>query len=159
MGTLKQIAARGAYFITIGARDPDVWSQLMIHDLGPNVKPFLNDIRQWSLIIAQKKAGAHATKINCWDFKNCARNGHDKCAKEAVVCPAFSETVLNGINGGKNGGRSCWLIPGTVCGSRIQRSFAARSLVCRFCNFKRFVLSEENPDCVVSDTFLRMLVR
>jgi len=158
VGILKQIAARGAYFIEIGASDPDSWSQLMIHDVGPNVRPFLNDIRQWSLIIVQKKAGAHAAKINCWDYKNCGRTIKDRNAKAPAICPAFSHTALNGINGGKNGGRSCWLIPGTLCGRRIQRSCVTKSLACSLCDFKRFVLREGNPDCMVSDAFLRMLI-
>jgi hypothetical protein len=158
MGALKQIAARGAYFIEIGANDLDVWSQLMINDLGRNMKPFLHELRQWSLIIVQRKAGAQSTKINCWDFKRCNRNMENKRVKELISCPVFTETRLNGINGGKNGGRSCWLIPGTLCGRRIQRSLISKSLTCKLCDFKSFVLREENSNCVVSDKFLNMLI-
>jgi len=158
MGILKEIVARGAYFIEIGASDFDVWSQLMVNDIGHNVKPFLNEVRQWSLIIVQKTAGAKLTKTNCWDFKECGRTIESKGVKELVVCPAFSETRLHRINAGKNGGRCCWLIPGTLCGGRIQRSFVPKSVACRRCNFKSFVLNEENSNCIVSDKFLNMLI-
>jgi len=158
MGVLKQMAARGAYFIQTGAHDPDLWSQLMINDFSQNVKPFLHELRQWSLIMVQKKAGMQPSKINCWDFKRCGGNVEGDRAQKLIDCPVFSESALNGINGGKNGGRSCWLIQGTFCGSRIQRSLIPKSLACKFCDFKRFVLREENSNCVVSDQFLNMLI-
>jgi hypothetical protein len=158
MGVFKSIVSRGAYFIEMGASDLDVWSQLMISDLGRNVKPALNEVRQWSLIIVQKKAGAQSTKINCWDYKGCGSNINSNRLQGVNVCPAFSDTSFNGINGGRNGGRSCWKIPCTLCGSMIQRSVVPKSLACKFCDFKNFVLNEEDSNCIVSDKFLDMLI-
>jgi len=159
MGALKNIVARGAYLIETGADEMDVWSELMIHHAGPNVTPFLYDIRQWALIIVQKKAGAQSAKMNCWDFKRCNSNTGNDRIKKSDVCPVFSKTALDGINGGKNGGRSCWLIPGTLCGSRIQRAIIPKSIACRLCDFKRHVLREENPHRIITDTFLTMLIQ
>ena len=158
MGAMKEIAARGAYFIEIGVSDLDVWSQLMINDLGNNVKPFLNEVRQWSLIIVQKKEGAQSTKINCWDFQGCDKHITSEHENELRSCPAFLETQLNGINGGKNGGRACWVIPDTLCFVRIRRTLIPKHLSCMLCNFKKNVLKEEKSDLTISDSFLNMLI-
>ena len=64
MGIFKEMAGCGAYFIETGNYDKDSWSELMIKELGQNVKPFLDDIRQWSLIIAQRRKSALIMKVN-----------------------------------------------------------------------------------------------
>jgi hypothetical protein len=43
----------GEYFIEIGAIDLHVWSQLMINDFSQNVKAFLHELRQWTLIMVE----------------------------------------------------------------------------------------------------------
>jgi hypothetical protein len=45
-------------------------------------------------------------RTNCWQFKNCGREPGGKKASELGICPAASETRLNTINSGKNGGRA-----------------------------------------------------
>lgn len=157
MGILKEMAARGAYYIGNGTDDFDSWSQLMINELGPNVKPFLKEIRQWSLIIAQRQAGARETKVNCWDFQRCGRHLSVGQENGMPVCPAFLETGLTGINGGKNGGRACWVIPGTLCGGWFRRTLVPKYVACMLCDFKRTLLKEERADCIISKRFLNML--
>lgn len=158
MGILKEMAARGAYFIKNGTIDFNSWSRLMIDDLGPNVKPFLKEIRQWSLIIAQRQAGAQSMKINCWDFHQCGRHISGEQKNKIPVCPAFLETRLAGINGGKNGGRACWVVPGTLCGGWVRRTLVPKYVACKLCGFKRTLLEEERLDRIISDRFLDMLI-
>ena len=123
MGIFKEMAARGANYIESDANNFDVWSKLMIDNFGPNVKPFLKEIMQWSLILTQRKAGAQTMKINCWDFKECGKKANGNHTKEHDTCPAFLNSKLDGIHGGTNAGRACWIVAGTKCGSRIKRTF------------------------------------
>ena len=55
-------------------------------------------------------------KINCWEFKKCGRQPGGVKVAELGVCEAASAAVLNDIHDGKNGGRACWAITGTLCG-------------------------------------------
>lgn len=89
MGILKEMAVRGAYYIETGKSDLNEWSTIMIDEAGPNARQFLYEIRQWSLIIAQRKAGAQAAKINCWDFKSCGKEANGKHVREFGICPAY----------------------------------------------------------------------
>ncbi len=74
-------------------------------------------------------------KMNCWEFKNCGR--------EAEICPAATELSANGINDGKNGGRTCWVIAGTLCGGRVQGVHAEKISDCMECDFYLLVKKEE----------------
>ena len=47
MSILKHVLAAGAYYVRSGVRDFDAWSQLMIDECGPAMKPFLEDIMEW----------------------------------------------------------------------------------------------------------------
>ena len=86
---------------------------------------------------------ASMARINCWDFKKCGREpGGDK-ADELGVCPATELTTVNGVNMGKNGGRSCWAIAGTLCGGKVQGVFAEKIANCATCDFYNKVLNEE----------------
>ncbi len=55
-------------------------------------------------------------KLNCWQVKKCGREPGGAEEAQLGTCPATAETAVNGINNGKNGGRSCWAIAGTLCG-------------------------------------------
>lgn len=79
-------------------------------------------------------------KINCWEFKECGLEPNGKNVLEQGVCPVAIESSLNGVHGGKNGGRCCWLIKyyysnsGTLLGST-----ACIMTECKTCNFYRCV--------------------
>jgi hypothetical protein len=47
-------------------------------------------------------------KMNCWQVKKCGREPGGGNEAQLGVCPAATETALQGVNGGKNGGRACW---------------------------------------------------
>lgn len=158
MGILKEMVARGAYLIETGATSLDLWSRLMVDELGPNAKPFLYEIRQWSLIIAQRKFGSQSMKLNCWEFQKCGREANGKHAKQLGICPVYLCSELDGIHGGSNGGRSCWVAGYTKCGGIIKRMLVPHVLECISCNFRKTVIYEERSDCLISDRFLNMLI-
>lgn len=140
-----------------GERDYDAWVRHMINDLGPEVKPFLRDVLQWSLISIQGKKGSDENKLNCWEIRQCGFvPGDDKSKKDN--CPACMEVRLDGIHGGKNGGRACWVINGTRCDGSVQRSFRKKKKRCNDCSFYKTVLIEEDPGFVISPEFIRMLI-
>jgi hypothetical protein len=61
------------------------------------------------------------------------------------------------MNHGKNGGRACWVISGTFCGSKVQGTFAAKMSNCMKCDFYGIVKAEEGASYVGSTGLLKML--
>jgi len=66
------------------------------------------------------------------------------------VCPAATETRLDGAHGGLNGGRTCWIIAGTLCGGSVQGSFASKMGNCMNCEFYKNVKEEEGKNFKMS---------
>ena len=73
----------------------------------------------------------------------CGREQGGILAAELGVCPATVEEGLEGVHGGKNAGRSCWVVAGTFCRGEIQGSFARKYRNCGKCNFYIKVRMEE----------------
>jgi hypothetical protein len=82
-------------------------------------------------------------KLNCWEFKKCGREPGGKNAVELGVCPAAMENNFEGIYGGKNAGRVCWIVAGTYCEGDVQGTFAKKIKDCIFCDFYQKVKEEE----------------
>ena len=78
------------------------------------------------------------SKRNCWEFKNCGRGPYSDDS-----CPAATERRADGIHGGMNAGRCCWVVAGTLCGGQVQGSFAAKLDNCLACDFYNEVRREE----------------
>ena len=85
-------------------------------------------------------------KQNCWEIKRCGREPGGVNISKFGVCPAAEKTNADGINGGKNGGRICWAVSGTLCGGKIQGNFAKKQLNCMGCEFFKQVQSEEGAN-------------
>jgi len=83
-------------------------------------------------------------RINCWEFKKCGRELGGSKSDDLGVCPAATDTNVNGINTGKNGGRCCWVVAGTLCGGAVQGVFAEKLANCVTCEFYKKVLNEES---------------
>ncbi|MCK4382718.1 MAG: hypothetical protein KAW66_05430 [Candidatus Lokiarchaeota archaeon] len=83
-------------------------------------------------------------RVNCWEFKKCGREAGGDKTEEFGVCPAATDTNVNGVNTGLNGGRSCWVIAGTLCGGAVQGVFAEKLANCVSCDFYDKVLNEES---------------
>ncbi len=85
-------------------------------------------------------------KINCWEFKNCGRQPGGSKAVELGVCPASQANFVDGVHGGKNAGRACWAIVGSLCGGKIQGTYAQKLNNCWRCEFMNLVKKEEDPE-------------
>ena len=85
------------------------------------------------------------------------RTLHDvESLSELGVCPAATETRVNGVHGGKNAGRACWAIAGTLCGGKVQGTFAAKLGACTACEVYRAVIAEER-DFLLPSRILSLL--
>jgi hypothetical protein len=84
-----------------------------------------------------------AGKINCWEFMKCGRELNGERAEEFGVCPAATYPHADGVNGGVNGGRICWVIVGTYSCHTGKSSLLQKNVLCFDCKFHKKVLSEE----------------
>ncbi len=96
-------------------------------------------------------------KKNCWEHKKCGREEGGKNAKDMGVCPAFTETRLDGVHDGKNGGRACWAVAGTFCKGEVQGTFALKYKDCEKCDFYQTVRQEEGVRYVFSYVLLKKI--
>ncbi len=86
-------------------------------------------------------------KLNCWEFKKCGREPGGAKVAQLGVCAAAAETRTDGVNGGKNGGRICWAVTGTLCGGKVQGTFARKIANCLMdCAFFRATMKEERKN-------------
>ncbi|PIX39266.1 MAG: hypothetical protein COZ56_18015, partial [Armatimonadetes bacterium CG_4_8_14_3_um_filter_58_9] len=83
------------------------------------------------------------TKQNCWEFKQCGREPGGSRVAVLGICPAATDASNNGLNCGVNGGRTCWAVAGTLCGGKVQGTFAQKRLACMACDFFQLVRPEE----------------
>ncbi len=97
-------------------------------------------------------------KSNCWEYKRCGREPGGTKVAEFGVCPAATESRANGVNGGMNGGRACWALSGTLCGGRVQGSFAMKLGNCMSCDFYQTVRREAGPGMTSAQQILNLLV-
>ena len=84
--------------------------------------------------------------LNCWEFKKCGRQPGGSRVSELGVCPASISTKADGLNHGRNGGRICWALSGTLCGGKVQGTFASKLGNCMECEFYRLVRTEQGKD-------------
>lgn len=80
---------------------------------------------------------------NCWEVKRCGRELGGTHVHDLGVCPAATMSKLDGAHGGKNAGRSCWVVAGTLCGGEVQATFARKFESCQACDFYKRVQQEE----------------
>lgn len=81
--------------------------------------------------------------LNCWEYQECGREPGGTKVSELGPCAAATEGRLDGRNGGLNGGRSCWVVPGTLCNGVVCGSFDEKYPHCRKCSFFELVQEEE----------------
>jgi hypothetical protein len=96
-------------------------------------------------------------KINCWEFKKCGREPEGNHVADLGICPAAIAEKLDGSHGGKNAGRSCWVIAGTLCKGEVQGTFAQKYKNCETCDFYKSVKQEEFPKFTLSAVLMRKL--
>ncbi|MEO5376628.1 MAG: hypothetical protein H7832_02410 [Magnetococcus sp. DMHC-6] len=88
-------------------------------------------------------------KQNCWEIAKCGREMGGAKVNELGICPASSDTLHTGKNGGKNGGRSCWSVSGTLCKGIITGTFAQKKATCLDCHVFRLIRDEEGEQFVL----------
>lgn len=96
-------------------------------------------------------------KQNCWDFKRCGRQAGGPGITEMGVCPAATDERLNGVNGGINCGRACWVVAGTLCGGKSQGTYAAKMDTCLSCEFYKRVYEDERTAFVMTAALFQRL--
>jgi len=96
-------------------------------------------------------------KLNCWEYKQCGREPYGNMVAVLGVCPAAIETRLNGVHDGRNAGRACWVVAGTLCHGQVQGVFSQKYATCRECNFYQKVQSENYMDFQLSISLLQRL--
>ncbi len=90
--------------------------------------------------------GQRTQRLNCWEFKKCGREPDGRNAAELGVCPASVWEKDERINGGRHGGRICWMLVGTLCGGSVQGSFAQKVGNCAKCDFYQSVRQQEGSN-------------
>lgn len=132
---------------------PEFWCHGVLADSGNVAKDTLCwavDIVTFLILVNSTSAkgaimatGTSMAKMNCWEFKKCGREPRGVKASELGVCAAATEASVSGCNNGKNGGRACWAIAGTLCGGTVQGSFAEKLGNCLKCEFYKLVGTDE----------------
>ncbi len=97
------------------------------------------------------------TKKNCWEFHECGRELGGKNAFELGVCPVATYIWFDGLHSGRNAGRTCWIVAGTMCGGKVHGSFAEKIRDCGKCDFYNKVKEEEGGSMIPSVLLLRKL--
>jgi hypothetical protein len=93
-------------------------------------------------------------KYNCWEFMKCGRGvGGDK-VDELGVCPVATETFANGLKGGINRGRLCWVISGNGCKDNVKCSDLHHKNSCFQFEFRYKVTMEEGLVTICRETGL-----
>ncbi|MDO9288149.1 MAG: hypothetical protein Q7T83_05110 [Thermodesulfovibrionales bacterium] len=96
-------------------------------------------------------------KKNCWEFRKCGREPGGEKVKDLGVCAAATEKKLDGIHEGKNAGRTCWVVAGTLCKGEVQGTFAQKYKNCEKCEFYQEVRKEEAGKFMLSAILLNKL--
>ena len=95
-------------------------------------------------------------KLNCWEFQQCGLEPGGEKIAALGVCPAAEEYRADGIHQGRNAGRCCWVIQGTLCKGGIQGSYVDKfSSDCQKCDFYSMVKKEEEPHFKIGLTILK----
>ncbi|HTF99236.1 MAG TPA: hypothetical protein VK654_01455 [Nitrospirota bacterium] len=101
--------------------------------------------------------GSLKKKLNCWEHKKCGRQPGGQRAEELGICPVTVCCDLNGTHEGQNAGRACWAIAGSLCGGKIQGTYAQKLHNCWTCDFMKSVkVEEETSQFGFSTTLLGM---
>ena len=100
-----------------------------------------------------------AEKQNCWEFKKCGREPGGTNAEEKGICKATSDTQLDGIHGGKNAGRCCWVVAGPLCDYAERGTFARKEDACIECDFYELVEQEVGSDFIIGTRLFRKMKR
>jgi hypothetical protein len=94
---------------------------------------------------------------NCWEHKKCGRQPGGPKAAELGVCPVATNARAHGLNRGAQAGRVCWVVSGSLCGGKVQGTFAQKLGNCMQCDFYLAVKAEEGASYKSSTELLKIL--
>jgi len=83
------------------------------------------------------------SKDNCWEFMKCGREIGGSKVSTSGVCPVAAEKVADGLNGGVNAGRICWVMAENGCKGKVESHRRRGKEYCFQCQFRYLVLREE----------------
>jgi hypothetical protein len=112
---------------------------------------------RWVRTNTKAKGRVDAEFMNCWEYMKCGREAGGLRADELGVCPTSMDKRLDGVHGGKNGGRACWAVAGSFANRKPSGINAAKDKDCSSCDFFGLVNSEEGRDTWPAVLLLRML--
>lgn len=92
-------------------------------------------------------------KKNCWEFMKCGRQYGGK-ESGGSPCPASTTIRLDTVHGGKNAGRACWVIAGSMSGQAPVGKFTIINGNCSNCQFYLTVREEEGEGFIFAPTLL-----
>ncbi|MBI5789397.1 MAG: hypothetical protein HZA78_11135 [Candidatus Schekmanbacteria bacterium] len=78
-------------------------------------------------------------------MRKCGREPGGNKTDESGICPAATDSSSDGLNSGKNAGRLCWAVVGTLCNGEVQSDAARKMGTCVICDVFQKVKAEENP--------------
>jgi hypothetical protein len=96
-------------------------------------------------------------KLNCWEFRKCGMEPGGPNSESGGVCPATTQERLDGTNGGKNAGRACWVVAGTMCNGELQGAFDQKHKYCSDCEFYQVVKQEEGGEVFLTFDLLQKI--
>ncbi|UCG78893.1 MAG: hypothetical protein JSV21_03430 [Nitrospirota bacterium] len=105
-----------------------------------------------------RKDGDGSRRLNCWEFHECCKEIGCIDNESKQICPATTEERLNGVHGGVNAGRACWVVVGTLCFSERQDNYKHKSKICSTCAFYEMVKNEEGNSRFIPAIFLQELL-
>lgn len=95
--------------------------------------------------------------INCWEYMNCGREFGGQNTESLGVCSVLINDALDGTHNGKQAGRCCWIVAGTLCNGTIQGSYASKRESCRNCEFYKLVKTQEKNKIKSQSELLRLI--
>ncbi len=98
-------------------------------------------------------------KLNCWEVMKCGKGPEVSKANPLGICPVASTISANGLNGGVNGGRICWVIADIHCENKTMCSCIQGASDFFKCEFYNRVKKEEGLHniCRATGFLLRVL--
>ncbi|WP_051327042.1 protein kinase domain-containing protein [Desulfatibacillum aliphaticivorans] len=81
---------------------------------------------------------------NCWEYTQCGKEPGGANVDENGPCQAALKTALDGVNNGKNAGRLCWAVDGTMCHNQTPGPEEDKISSCISCPFFQKVQEAED---------------
>ncbi|MDD5094516.1 MAG: hypothetical protein PHV74_09080 [Dehalococcoidia bacterium] len=90
-------------------------------------------------------------RSNCWEVMKCGRQPGGNNVEEFGICPAaLPNERFDSVNKGEHCGRFCWTVAGTLCGGKVQGTYANKFMDCMNCQFLKQVNEDEGRNFILT---------